>query len=147
MGSVNLERLFKSIYGRFFSKGFEKQNLVDLGLTSQQIDEIVIPCINDRSKYQFKFSGEDEFNRYCEGHSKLRESVGKIKSVQEKNLMCWSEMADLIRPRYSGIDLLAQVWNETTLCYLDLTSVGIAIGHAKIRRTSGIFFDLSVWVH
>jgi len=49
-----------------------------------------------------------------------------------------------IRPYMSG---LFETWLESEMRHFVLTSVGIAIGHANIRRVVGEFADLSIWIN
>jgi len=49
-----------------------------------------------------------------------------------------------IRPYMAG---LFQVWSESAMKHFTLTSVGIAIGHANIKRLVGEFSNLSIWIN
>ncbi len=39
------------------------------------------------------------------------------------------------------------VWNNSLLKNMSLTSVGITIGHANIKRFVGEFSNLSIWIN
>ena len=49
-----------------------------------------------------------------------------------------------IRPYMSGV---FETWSESAMKNLTLTSVGIAIGHANIKRLVGEFSNLSIWIN
>jgi len=38
-------------------------------------------------------------------------------------------------------------WDNSSIKSFTLTSMGIAIAHANIKRLSGAFADLSVWIN
>lgn len=42
---------------------------------------------------------------------------------------------------------LFDVWNGSFMVGLHLTSVGIAIAHANIKKITGEFTDLSIWIN
>lgn len=40
-----------------------------------------------------------------------------------------------------------ETWESSAIKNFTLTSVGIAIGHANIKRLVGEFSDLSIWIN
>jgi hypothetical protein len=46
-----------------------------------------------------------------------------------------------------SISKIFQLWGETPLKNLTLTSVGMAIGHTNLRLVSGWSADLSIWIN
>jgi hypothetical protein len=40
-----------------------------------------------------------------------------------------------------------EIWFASPMKNLTLTSVGIAIGHANIKRFAGEFANLSIWIN
>lgn len=49
-----------------------------------------------------------------------------------------------IRPYMESV---FDVWESSAMKSLNLTSVGISIGHANIKRLVGEFSDLSIWIN
>jgi hypothetical protein len=43
-----------------------------------------------------------------------------------------------------GVD---DVWKSSSMKQFTLTSVGIAIGHANLKKNTGEFTDLSIWIN
>jgi hypothetical protein len=41
---------------------------------------------------------------------------------------------------------LFELWSRTPILNSMLTSVGIAIAHANIKKRTGCDFDLSIWI-
>ena len=57
------------------------------------------------------------------------------------------EIIELIAPDVPAIRTLAELWEQTPLKQLHLTSVGIAIGFSNMRRMNPKFdADLSIWI-
>ena len=40
-----------------------------------------------------------------------------------------------------------EVWAASSISQFTLTSVGIAIGHANVKKNVGEFTDLSIWIN
>jgi hypothetical protein len=51
-----------------------------------------------------------------------------------------------LKPNVPKIDELFRLWKGTPLQNLELTSVGMAIGHANAVRVTGFDADLSIWI-
>jgi hypothetical protein len=49
-----------------------------------------------------------------------------------------------IRPYMSDV---FEIWSQSPMKNFTLTSVGIAIGHANVKRLVGEFADLSIWIN
>ena len=42
---------------------------------------------------------------------------------------------------------MIDVWENSLMKNFTLTSVGIAIGHANVKKNLGEFTDLSIWIN
>jgi hypothetical protein len=40
-----------------------------------------------------------------------------------------------------------KTWTDSNMSHFTLTSVGIAIGHANIKKNLGEFTNLSIWIN
>ena len=71
----------------------------------------------------------------------------KITALFDLGKMNDNEIKDkciAIRPYLAD---LFDIWSESAMKNFTLTSVGIAIGHANIKRLVGEFADLSIWIN
>jgi hypothetical protein len=44
------------------------------------------------------------------------------------------------------MNILFDIWNNSEMKHMTLTSVGIAIAQANFRRKTGKTIDLSIWI-
>ncbi len=73
-----------------------------------------------------------------------RAKIGALFDVEKMNDTEIKVKCIEIRPYMSG---LFETWSESAIKNFTLTSVGIAIGHANIKRLVGEFADLSIWIN
>jgi hypothetical protein len=45
------------------------------------------------------------------------------------------------------MDRVSEIWSGSSMKNFTLTSVGISIGHANIKKNLGEFTDLSIWIN
>jgi hypothetical protein len=45
------------------------------------------------------------------------------------------------------METIFELWEKSSLGHFALTSVGIAIGHANVKKNVGEFTDLSIWIN
>ena len=69
----------------------------------------------------------------------------QINDLQRRHLMDSNEVLAYLLT-IPGLPQLMEGWNEAHLGQMRLTSVGIAIAHANIRRRTGVEFDLGIWI-
>ena len=77
----------------------------------------------------------------------IDEYRGKIKLLFDLNQMSESEIRDKVVEISPFMQNVFEVWSGSSFQGLTLTSVGIAIGHANIKRYAGEFSDLSIWIN
>ena len=75
------------------------------------------------------------------------EDKSKITALFKMNKMNENEIKDKIIELSPQMSNVFDVWENSPLKSFSLTSVGIAIGHANIKRLIGEFSDLSIWIN
>lgn len=147
MGSISLERILGETYQGLFMKGFDMSEIVDKNLQTNLNDKLFIPCLNNPEKLQINHISKDSFVKEMENLKISHEDRTKLLELFDLNKMDDSEIREKcieIRPYMKD---LIDKWTNTNLQNLELSSVGIAIGHANIKRIIGNFADLSIWIN
>jgi hypothetical protein len=145
MGSVSLSKVFTINYKGIFTDGFEKSALEGHELETE-LRRYVCPAIRDANRFQVAFVSDDALD----GAIKERGASDRL-STELKRLFNLG-VFDEAKLRSSVLELrpymgaLFDAWEKTRMKSFELTSVGIAIGHASIKRYAGEFADLSSWV-
>jgi hypothetical protein len=82
-----------------------------------------------------------------ETKSVIQEDRIKIKELFEIGKMDNAEIKDRCVSLRDYMAELFESWSDSNMQHLTLTSVGIAIGHANIKRIVGEFSNLSIWIN
>ena len=147
MSPATLETVMDFNYPGLFSKGFDLDEIATRGISVGCDDRFFIPCLNDPSKLQIRANNMEILkDRLIENligpedieHINALFNVGKM-SHDEIREKCIS-----IRPYMAPV---FELWANPPINSFTLTSVGMAIGHANIKRLTGEFASLSIWIN
>lgn len=147
LSSNNLENILGITYQGQFLKGFEEKEIFDRNITIGLDARFFMQCLNDPSKIQVKSNSKKLLEDSFDQHSIASEDRNKIMELFNANKMSDTEIKDKcieIRPYMANV---FEVWAESAMKHFTLTSVGIAIGHANIKRLVGEFANLSIWIN
>jgi len=147
LGSNNLERIFSITYQGQFMKGFEEKEITERNISVGLDTRFFVECLNDPSKIQVQANSKELLEESFDRHNITPDDRNKIMALFNTNKMNDTEIKDKcieIRPYMANI---FEVWAESAMTNFTLTSVGIAIGHANIKRLVGEFANLSIWIN
>jgi len=145
--STSLENILSQTYQGLFLKGFENKEIEDREITIGLNPHFFIPCLNDQTKIQVRSNNKETLEKALTDHKIPPEDCTKIKDLFELNKMSENEINEKcieIRPFMAE---LFEKWSNSEMNRFTLTSVGIAIGHANIKRLVGEFSNLSIWIN
>lgn len=151
-GSVGVNRfslgsILGTHYQELFLRGFERKEVTDRGISIGLDPKLFVPCLNDPSKMQVRTRSKEMLEKTFEKYSIASEDRSEITELFDAGKMKDDEIREKcieIRPYMSE---LFETWSKSAMQRLELTSVGIAIGHANIKRLAGEFADLSIWIN
>lgn len=144
---ANLERLLGYLYKGLFSKGFDKSEIDSKQITIGLDTRFFISCLNDETKLQVNALNDETLKKNLEKEKIGEEDRKKIIELFSESAMSNNEIMNLcinLRPYMKDF---YDKWNSTSMKSFNLTSVGIAIGHANIKKMIGNFTDLSDWIN
>lgn len=147
LGANSLESILGTTYQGQFLKGFDAKEVGDRGVSVGVDPRFFVPCLNDQSKMQVRANSKEILDKNLETHAIASEDRSKINELFDVGKMNEMEIKDKcveIRPYMAG---LFETWSESAMKNFTLTSVGIAIGHANIKRLVGEFANLSIWIN
>ncbi len=147
LSSNNLEHILGNTYQGQFLKGFEEKEVLDRSVSIGLDERFFMRCLNDTSKIQVRAINKDFLEKSFDQHQIIQEDRNKISELFNINKMSDAEIKEKcieIRPYMTS---LFEVWSESAMKQFTLTSVGIAVGHANIKRLVGEFADLSIWIN
>ena len=75
------------------------------------------------------------------------QEINKLVNLRSTVLMKNNGIKAMLIKFQPYMSKIFDVWMNSLMSHLHLTSVGIAIGHANIKWQPGKFTDLSIWIH
>ena len=142
-----LESIFGTTYQGQFLKGFDESELRNRNVSVEMDPRFFIHCLNDQEKLQVKANSKEILEKNLETHAVSTEDRTNILQLFDLNKMSEPEIKEklvAIRPYMADV---FETWTNSPMKSFTLTSVGIAIGHANIKRLVGEFASLAIWIN
>jgi len=146
-GVHSLEGLLGEVYQGQFLKGFNQSEIVNRAISLGQDARLFMPCLNDQAKWQVRANNKEHLEKYLDSQGVLVEDRQKILQLFSLSKMSEPEIKDKvvsIRPYMSEV---FEIWGNSPMQRFTLTSVGMAIGHANVKRLIGEVASLSIWIN
>lgn len=147
LGQVTLETILGTVYQGQFLKGFDESDISERQVSVGLDTRLFMKCLNDPAKIQVRANSHELLDKAMEQIAVPADDRPRIKGLFDHNKMSDEELRGMtieIRPYMAE---LFDAWANSPLKQLTLTSVGIAIGHANVKRLVGEFTDLSTWIN
>lgn len=146
IGARTFEDALKTTYPGLFWKGATKQDLDELPAIDDIPPQLIIPSLHNPELFQFSAIDENTVTKICREHNYPEERIGQLVSFQKKHLMDDQQIKEFLVNLEPRIKRLIDVWDSSSMQNFTLTSVGIAIAHANIRRKINDELDLTIWI-
>jgi len=134
-------------YGGVFSKGFIKEEIEKRDITVPVDSPIFIPCLHDQGKLQVNAINKEALREECQRLKIDTQETSKLIDLHKSCLMKGAEIKKYLEQLRPYMKNVFDVWEHSLMRRLHLTSVGIAIGHANVKRQVGELTDLSIWIN
>jgi hypothetical protein len=147
VGSISLERALGVTYTGLFTKGFDQSEIANRAISVGQDSRFFIPCLNDSTKLQINANRKATLEEYLDEQVVLPDDKAKILELFDFGNMDELEIREKVISIRPYMLEVFEIWNNSPMQKFTLTSVGMAIGHANIKRLVGEFADLSIWIN
>ena len=142
-----LEACLGTVYQGQFLKGFDAKEIESRGISIGLDHRVFIPCLNDPTKIQVNANSQELLDKALDVYAISPDDRTKINALFGFGKMTDAEIKETcVRLRPYMLDVF-DTWSGSAMGTFTLTSVGIAIGHANIKRLVGPFADLSIWIN
>ncbi|WP_447735241.1 LPO_1073/Vpar_1526 family protein [Rhodanobacter soli] len=145
MTSITLEQIFIRTYKGIFTDGFEKKELEQNPL-KEKLAEFVCPALRDPDRLQVAFVSDEVLDEKIKQRVLLEPIASELKRLFGLGLFGEDRVREDVVEKAPYMRAVFNAWSKTSMQNFQLTSVGIAIGHASVKRYAGEFADLSIWV-
>ena len=147
-----LENIFSLTYPGLFTLGFDKATLDAAEISPAAASEMVMPCLNDPTRYQVAALNKDVFESKVLSCSLGEDEKGRLLALCGEGVMPHDVVRSKLLKQAPFLDCVFASWNHSdgkncALGQFQLTSVGMAIGHANIKRHIGEFASLAIWIN
>lgn len=147
MGESTLEGILEYHYSGQFFKGFDHSEIAARQISIGLDGNFFITCLNNPSKIQVRANSlallKDNFQTF----NISAEDQEKIVALFNTGKMTHPEIREKCISLRPFMDSVFDTWSNSNMKAFTLTSVGMAIGHANIKRMVGEFASLSIWIN
>lgn len=142
----NLSEIYRSSYSFLFLNLIEKSKIDNLNIPAEQKKEL-IALDSTEDKYSIRFRHKTELEKYLKEKSMDEELNKKIINLYESHIKNKDEIKQRIVNETDIGKRVLEVWNNTTINHLSLTSVGIVIGATNFEQEVGEKINIDIWIH
>lgn len=146
IGELQAEGAFVNSYPGLFCKGFTEAEAQTVHLAPSARTVLITNCLHDNSLLQVSAIDDTSIQSLCAQAGVEPEKTEKLKQLQNSKLMSPAEIKTFLVNAWTQMSDLFDLWSNTPMKNMTLTSVGIAVAHANIQRRIGERFDLSIWL-
>ena len=143
----NIAPHFLQLYPGLFSRGFEPEELVKRTIALPSDSDMFIRCLHNANKMQLNATDETVIRTKATERKVSEPDIEKLIALNKEFLMPHTEVKEYLIRTMPYMETLFDVWEGSLLQQVTLTSVGMAIGHANVKKNVGGFTDLSIWVN
>jgi len=147
IGSSKLEDTFKNRYSGIFMKGFPESEITDIVANNPSSQTMFVKCLRNPLLLQVNAIDEESIEERSKKINLDRTVIDKLVQKQKQYIMEPDEIKSDLISIHPCMEKLFDVWDNSHMKSMSLTSVGIAIGHANIRRVTKETDNLSIWIN
>lgn len=145
IGSAQIESILLTTYKGLFCKGFTKEQ-IESTIPLDNVKSLIVPCLQDSTKLQLAAMDEDALEQIATVLGLAIDQINLLKPFLNNYQMGADEVKTFLKKQGDFIDVLFDIWDNSPLKNMTLTSVGIAVATANLRRKTGISVDLGIWI-
>lgn len=147
LAATSLEGILGTVYQGQFLKGFDQSEITNRAINFEAASQFFIPCLNDATKFQVNANSKENLEKNLNARGVSSDDRDKILELFDLGKMSEPEIKEkliAIRPYMAEV---FEIWANSPMQTFTLTSVGMAIGHANIKRLTGEFASLAMWIN
>lgn len=147
VGAIMLEEIISTTYCGLFQAGLTEEEIKERLITLPIKHEIFTKCLNDPQKIQINALSQEALGEKIKHYNIDAETSSKLLDLFKTNLIPLPEVKSKCIEIRPYMESFFDIWTNSNLKSFDLTSVGMAIGHANIKKLVGEFSSLSLWIN
>lgn len=145
--TLHIEQHYKKHYPGLFIKGFTQSEFDNISGKAEVQNSLLIPALHDNDLLQIAALDDENLERMCTSAGMNSGVCNQIRSLQNSKSLSHDEIKNYLVSLDPRIKKLIELWENTQIKNLTLTSVGIALANANLRRNLGLQLNLSTWIN
>lgn len=145
--AVEIAEVFRINYPGLFSKGFTTDIPSARGIALTPQSPMFTRCLHNPERVQINAVNEDALRDKAEKLGLASGDTDKLVALATESLMNQEEVKDYLTSARPYMSSMIDAWEDSPMKNFTLTSVGIAIGHANVKKNLDEFTDLSIWIN
>lgn len=142
--SVSMEKILAHTYTGLFCLGYDIKQIENY---KKQYPKLFLPCLHDSTKWQINAINEEALKEQYKTYSCMTEQEKEgIIQLFKNNIMPEDKVKDLVCKMNSDYVQLFEIWNDTSLKNLTLTTVGIVLAAMRIKMITGENVNMDNWI-
>jgi len=142
----DIYNFLKGNYSGILSNGFDEEIIKQQQLSPEQHNKLVTRCLRNPAKFEISAINDEAIDLAGKDCGLTENQIKQLKDLQNANLLSKEEVEQMLENMNPQFKELLHTWNNSGLGRLQLTTVGIALAHANIKKTIDIDLDLGVWI-
>lgn len=147
IGSLKIGTIFKNSYSGLFSKGFSESDKETIVADNPSAQSMFIQCLHNPELLQISAIDDEAIKSRATQNHLNDETTNQLIELQNRFIMGDADIEDYLKTVHPCMNELLRIWDNSHMKNITLTSVGIAISHANIRRITKETDDLSIWIN
>lgn len=140
------EFYFKGNYSGLFFKGFTKEDFIAAVGGKEEYLPLLRPCLHNSELFQINALNSTITEQMATKIGADSAVTSAIQSFNSKYLMSDQEVKEYLLQTHESMNMVFDYWEGSNLNRMTLTSVGIALATANLKRRTGETTDLSIWI-
>ena len=146
IGSWDLINIYRLQYSFLFLNSVEKKEIDELNLQENVKQEIVVLDTKE-DKYLIRFMNKGILEKYLKKKQVNEEIAKKLGLIYESHIKNNDDVKKKILDETEIGKELLDLWENSNLKHLSLTSVGIVIGASYFEQVTGEKIDIGIWIN
>jgi len=148
-GKKEIETVFMNDYLGLFQKGLTIDEMhQELG-TSDFYPHIIMPCLNDKSKWQIAALNNTIFEKQFRNANLSSDIINKTNKIMSSNRLSWHEAKKIIdhaRPETDTLHRVIHIFENSSMKNLTFTSIGLAISYSVLSLEFQKTVSIDTWL-
>lgn len=144
--ATTLADLISNEYPGLFSAGFHSAELDSFSPAIRDVSSLFRRCLNNDQRIQVNAVDSRQLDQMTAHMGISSEERERLRGLLQNHRMDSEGVRRLLSDKRDYMKRLFDLWQSTALKSMQLTTVGTALGHAKVKQFDESFPGLDIWI-